>query len=125
MEDLKRRAFNPGQIDVVCCDMWDPYLNGLRNHTPQARVVFDRFHVMGQINQAIERVRREEQRANAALKETRFLWLKNPKKILNHSGTMPINIAPKIEPRIEPIPPTIIIARYSTERKMVKYSGFT
>jgi len=81
MEDLKRRAFNPGQIDVVCCDMWDPYLNGLRNHTPQARVVFDRFHVMGQINQAIERVRREEQRANAALKETRFLWLKNPKNL--------------------------------------------
>jgi len=81
MEDLKGRAFNPGQIDVVCCDMWDPYLNGLRNHTPQARVVFDRFHVMGQINQAIERVRREEQRANAALKETRFLWLKNPKNL--------------------------------------------
>jgi len=81
MEDLRRRAFNPGQIDVVCCDMWDPYLNGLRNHTPQARVVFDRFHVMGQINQAIERVRREEQRANAALKETRFLWLKNPKNL--------------------------------------------
>ena len=92
MEDLKRRAFNPGQIDVVCCDMWDPYLNGLRNHTPQARVVFDRFHVMGQINQAIERVRREEQRANAALKETRFLWLKNPKNLTEKQAVRLANL---------------------------------
>jgi transposase len=81
IEDLKGRAFNPGQIDVVCCDMWDPYLNGLGKHIPQAAVVFDRFHVMVQINQAIERVRREEQQANAALKKTRYIWLKNPKNL--------------------------------------------
>lgn len=81
VKDLKKREVDPEQIEVVCCDMWDPYLNGLGNHIPHARVVFDRFHVMGQINQAIERVRREEQRANAALKKTRYIWLKNPKNL--------------------------------------------
>ena len=41
--------------------------------------MFYRFHVTAQINQAIERVRREEQQANSALKKTRYIWLKNPK----------------------------------------------
>ena len=47
----------------------------------KARVVFDRFHVMNQINEAIERVRWEEQRSNKILKKSRFLWLKNPKNL--------------------------------------------
>ena len=81
VEDLRKREISPSRIDVVCCDMWDPYLNGLGKHIPQAPVVFDRFHVMVQINQAIERVRREEQQANAALKKTRYIWLKNPKNL--------------------------------------------
>lgn len=81
VEDLRNREISPSRIDVVCCDMWDPYLNGLRTHLPQAGVVFDRFHVMVQINQAIEKVRREEQQENAVLKKTRYLWLKNPKNL--------------------------------------------
>jgi transposase len=81
VEDLRKREISPSRIDVVCCDMWDPYLNGLGKHISQAAIVFDRFHVMVQINQAIERVRREEQQANAALKKTRYIWLKNPKNL--------------------------------------------
>lgn len=81
VEDLRKREISPSRIDVVCCDMWDPYLNGLGKHISQAAIVFDRFHVMVQINQAIERVRREEQHRNAALKKTRYIWLKNPKNL--------------------------------------------
>jgi len=81
IEDLRSRGGNPGQIDVVCCDMWDPYLNGVGTFLKHSQVVFDRFHVMNQMNVAIERVRREEQRDNAALKKSRFLWLKNPKNL--------------------------------------------
>lgn len=29
VKDLKKREVDPEQIEVVCCDMWDPYLNGL------------------------------------------------------------------------------------------------
>jgi transposase len=36
---------------------------------------------MNQINEAIERVRWEEQRQNKILKKSRFLWLKNPKNL--------------------------------------------
>lgn len=81
VKDLESRGVDPGQIDVVCCDMWDPYLNGIGKLLNNARVVFDWFHVMNQINKALEAVRREEQRDNGVLKKSRFLWLKNPKNL--------------------------------------------
>jgi transposase len=81
LEDLRSRGIDPGQIDVVCCDMWDPYLNGIGTFLKKTLVVFDRFHVMAQLNKAIEMVRREEQRDNEALTKSRFLWLKNPKNL--------------------------------------------
>lgn len=77
-QDLESRCIAPGQIEVICCDMWDPYLSGIGEWLHQSRVVFDRFHVMNQMNEAIEEVRWEEQRSNKILKKSRFLWLKNP-----------------------------------------------
>ncbi len=81
IEDLQARGIDPGQIEVVCCDMWDPYLNGIGTFLSKARVVFDRFHVMNQLNKAVERVRWDEQREHKALKKSRFLWLKNPNNL--------------------------------------------
>ena len=54
--DLEARGIDPGQIEVICCDMWDPYLSGIGEWLNQSRVVFDRFHVMNQMNEAIEEV---------------------------------------------------------------------
>lgn len=84
LEDLQSRGIDPGQIDVVCCDMWDPYLNGIGTFLKKALVVFDRFHVMNQLNTALEIVRREEQRDNEVLTKSRFLWLKNPKNLTDN-----------------------------------------
>jgi len=80
-KDMKHRGYDPERIDLICCDMWDAYLNGIRNHIPQASVVFDRFHIMKQMNKAIEKVRWAEQKTNKDLKKTRFIWLKNPKNL--------------------------------------------
>lgn len=90
VRDLESRGVDPGQIEIVCCDMWDPYLSGIGESLKRAQVVFDRFHVMNQLNKAIERVRWEEQRENKALKKSRFLWLKNPE-----------NLTPKQEARLQ------------------------
>jgi len=81
LRDLEARGADPAQIKVVCCDMWDPYLSGVHRFLKQGRIVFDRFHVMNQLNQALERVRREEQRDHRALVKSRFLWLKNPENL--------------------------------------------
>lgn len=76
--DMKERGYDSGSIDLICCDMWDPYLNGIKHVLPNANVVFDRFHIMKQMNKAVDDVRREEQQQNPYLKKTRYLWLKNP-----------------------------------------------
>jgi len=70
-------------IRAVCCDMWKPYADSIREHLPHATLVFDRFHLVRHCLDAIDEVRREEVRrltgpAKQAIKGTRFILLKNP-----------------------------------------------
>ncbi len=51
----RRRA-----VRAICVDMWEPYLQSLREHLPRAAIVFDKFHVMKHVNAAIDETRRQE-----------------------------------------------------------------
>jgi transposase len=82
-DDMASLGHELRNIRLICCDMWDPYLNGIATHLPHASVIFDRFHIMKQVNEAVDKVRREEQLHVPGLKKSRFIWLKNP---LNLSG---------------------------------------
>jgi transposase len=72
-------------IEAVAIDMWDAYVNSLKKHLPDAekKIVFDKFHIAQHLTDAIDRVRRKENKALLAkgdkrLKGTRWHWLKNP-----------------------------------------------
>ncbi len=70
-------------LQVVCLDMWKPYLASVRQHAPQAVTVFDRFHLVRHLNHALDLVRRQLWRQAGGLvrgliKGTRYLLLKNP-----------------------------------------------
>ncbi len=69
-------------IEAVAMDMWEPYIQATRTQVPDAaaKIVFDRFHVMGHIGKAVDTVRKQEHRAlmasgNEALKGSKYLWL--------------------------------------------------
>jgi transposase len=47
-------------VRAVCVDMWEPYLQSLREHLPGAAIVFDKFHVMKHVNAAVDETRRAE-----------------------------------------------------------------
>jgi len=47
-------------VRAVCVDMWEPYLQSLREHLPRAAIVFDKFHVMKHVNAAVDETRRQE-----------------------------------------------------------------
>lgn len=71
-------------IEAVSIDMWDAYVNSLRKHLPDAdqKIVYDKFHIAQHLTDAIDRVRRKENKALVAagdgrLKNTRFRWLRN------------------------------------------------
>ena len=66
------------------------YVKGARENFGNARIVFDKFHVVSQVTQAVEEVRRKETRADAAAKEqlerTCWLWRKNPANWTDKEG---------------------------------------
>jgi len=95
-------------LQAICLDMWAPYLASVQRPTPQATLVFDRFHVVRHLNQALDEVRREEVRRLAHqevidLKKTRFILLKNPwaltpKENRRLSHLLKLNIFPSSGP---------------------------
>ncbi len=65
-------------------DMSAAYIGGAKESFPDAEVTFDRFHVVKLLNEAVERVRRAEQKERPDLKRTRWLWLWNPERLKPH-----------------------------------------
>jgi len=49
-------------IQAVAMDMWDPYVDSVRNHLGEAdkKIVFDKFHLAQHLGEAVDRVRRRE-----------------------------------------------------------------
>lgn len=67
VEELRAHGGTPEQIELVAMDMSPAYRKGVREHLPQARIVFDRFHLMQMAGQALDKVRKELRRDGAEL----------------------------------------------------------
>jgi transposase len=72
-------------IQGVAIDMCEAYANSIRDHLPDAdeKIVYDKFHVAKNLGEAVDQVRRAENkqlRANGdqRLVGTRYDWLRNP-----------------------------------------------
>jgi transposase len=78
--DLGAHNCKAENIEIVCSDMSQAYISGIEQEFPDAQITFDKFHVTKMVNDAVDEVRREEQKSNKALKKTRWLWLKNQGK---------------------------------------------
>lgn len=69
-------------IEAVAMDMAGGYINAVSGMLPDGRekIVFDRFHIMKLMNEAVDKVRRQEHamlaaKGNSILKGTKFMWL--------------------------------------------------
>jgi transposase len=59
-------------IELAVMDMWKPFRKATRNHAPNAQIVYDKFHIMRHLADALDQVRRSEyKRVNE--KERRFI----------------------------------------------------
>lgn len=47
-------------IEVAVMDMWRPFRQATHEHAPQAAMVFDKFHILRHLNEALDQVRRSE-----------------------------------------------------------------
>lgn len=81
-EDLVAHGGDPAKVTDFSLDMSKAFIKGIRQEFPKAHLTFDRFHVIKLMNEAVDEVRRQEQKARPELKKTRFLWLRNEENIV-------------------------------------------
>ena len=74
---LDEHGCPPGQIDSVSIDMSPAFIKGVRQALPNARITFDKFHVVMHANAAVDKMRRIEQRTDKSLKGMRWSLLKD------------------------------------------------
>ena len=69
-------------ITFICSDMWEPYLKVIREKCSEALHILDRFHIVANMNKALDQIRAEEARRihsegrEPVLKRSRWLLLK-------------------------------------------------
>jgi len=75
-------------LEVVCMDMWRPYIASTRRYVPEAdrKIAFDKFHVAKLLGEAVNQVRRKENKelraeGDDSLIGTKYWWLANPEKM--------------------------------------------
>jgi transposase len=78
-------------------DRWKPFRHSLKRNAPQARVIFDKFHIMHHLGEALDEVRRSEYRRLAAkdrtfIKGQRYTLLSH-RANLSHDGRARLNTA--------------------------------
>ena len=83
LQCLGRYSINElAAVEAVAMDMWQPYIQQLSAILDDAdrKIVFDRFHIVGHMNKALDQVRRRENKALRAegddrLVGSKHLWL--------------------------------------------------
>ena len=79
--DLAAHGGNPEAVAEVCIDMSPAFIAGIAQSLTNAQITFDKFHLVKLINEAVDAVRRAEQKSHAELNKSRYLWLKNPRNL--------------------------------------------
>ena len=69
-------------VEAVAMDMWPAFMNSTAEHAPDAEIVHDRFHISKHLGDAVDQVRRAENKelksqGDDTLVGTRYLWLTN------------------------------------------------
>ena len=100
LESLPRRR----NTRVVTMDMWRPYRDAVRDVLPHAMIVIDKFHVIKEVNSALESFRKTFQKSldkprRISLKSSRFLLLKN-REDLNTKDEEELKLLLKVYPEL-------------------------
>ncbi len=74
---LESKQVDINSIEQVCIDMSPSFISGCTEYLPDTPITFDRFHVMKDINKAMDEVRKLERVGNEVIKKHRYTFLKN------------------------------------------------
>lgn len=82
-QDMESHGGKAAAIEEISMDMSPAYIKGAREQCPQATVVFDKFHVIFNASEAVNKVRKLERKKGSAqqrdqVEGTMWLFRKNP-----------------------------------------------
>lgn len=76
-EVLGAKGGNTQEVSQVAIDMSPAYISGVKEHLPNAQIVFDKFHIVAKLSEAMNELRMAESRGNELLKGHKYTVLKN------------------------------------------------
>ena len=76
------------KLEGICCDMWRPYIEEIKQRAPQASLVFNKFHIVNRLSKATDQVRRDEMKE---LEEERRQHVKGMRTIWPPATSLPVN----------------------------------
>jgi transposase len=76
-KDLTAHGGDPKAIEGTSIDMSPAFIKGVSEHLPNAKITFDKFHVVAHASEAIDKTRRIEQKHDPSLKGLRWKLLKD------------------------------------------------
>lgn len=68
---------NLTQIEDVCIDMSPSFIAGCTEYLRESQITFDKFHVVKEVNKAMDELRKIERKGNELLKGHKYTFLKN------------------------------------------------
>jgi transposase len=78
-ESFKKELISKGgkveNIEAISMDMSPSFISGALNHFPNAGIIFDKFHIIKALNEALDEVRKSEHSETKLLKGHRFTLL--------------------------------------------------
>ena len=74
---LKSKELEIASINQVCIDMSPAFISGVNNNLPDAAITFDKFHVVKEVNKAMDELRKLERKGNDLLKKHKYTFLKS------------------------------------------------
>jgi transposase len=82
--NLEAHGGKAESITDFSLDMSQAFIKGITEEFENSHLTFDKFHVIKLMNDAVDKVRREEQRTRPELKGTRYVWLKNDENLTDN-----------------------------------------
>lgn len=79
----KRLHASGARVKAVATDMWEPYWGSVVKHVPEAKVVFDLFHIVKQYNKELDQLRvqlyrgESDKRKKQLIRGSKWLVLRN------------------------------------------------
>lgn len=75
------------RIEAACVDMWEPFRLSIEEWAPGCRIVYDKFHILQHVNDAVDEVRRAEffrkgQKMRDLIKGKKWLLLSRRKNLV-------------------------------------------